>query len=258
MKNIFTLLSLISLWLNFPLFSQITVNGTLDESNYVLIASKLNNNQGFGSNIDITAIVYYADVSNSVLYLGIKGKLDVSNNNGIGILLNISGTGSPAGRAAGSTLGGGGGYHYIGANDGPNFKAGFEVDYMFAFNPGSGSSSVYFDAAKWNGDTKTMEYQGSCNQTGTSAQNSQATGGVFAQNSITFAFNNSGGSNTGLEMAIPFAQIGANNNMSIQILAFVVSNTAYFSNVTIPGNVSGSNLGFNPDFGTLSGGHLLY
>ncbi len=64
-------------------------------SNYVLIASKQNNNQGFGSNIDITSIVYYADVSNSVLYLGIKGKLDVSNNNGIGILLNISGEGSP-------------------------------------------------------------------------------------------------------------------------------------------------------------------
>ncbi len=52
-------------------------------------------------------------------------------------------------------------------------KAGFEVDYMFAFNPGSGSTSVYFDAAKWNGNTKTMEYQGSCNQAGTSAQNSQ-------------------------------------------------------------------------------------
>jgi hypothetical protein len=125
---------------------------------------------------------------------------------------------------------------------------------MFAFNPGNGSSSVYWDAASHVGGGSVAEYQGSCDQSGTASTNSSAAGGIFTQNSITFAFNNDGAANHGLEMAIPFSEIGANSSMSIQVFAFVVSSTGYFSDVTVPGNVTPGNLGFDADFSTLAGG----
>lgn len=237
-------------------FSQVTINGDLSESEYLSIGTKQNNNQGFGSNIDVSKIVYYVD--GSYLYLGVEGKLDVSNYNGIGVWINISGSGSPTGKSAGQALGiQSSSGHYIGANNDSsyvNFKADFEVDYMFAFNPGASSSYVYFDAAK-HVTSSVIEYQGSCDQSGTSATNSNASGSVFSQNSITFAFNNSGNTNKGLELKIPLNQLSATTSHLIEVFAFVVSNTAYFSDVTVPGNVSNGNLGFNPDFSTLSGGY---
>lgn len=235
-------------------FSQITINGDLTESAYTTIGTKQNSNNGFGTNIDVSKIVYYVDTT--YLYLGVEGKLDVTNNNGIGLWINVTGTGSPSGKSSGQSLGiqstSG---HYIGANNtsNVNFKADFEVDYMFAFNPGSGSSYVYFDAAK-HVTSSVIEYQGSCDQLGNSATNSSAGGSVFSQNSITFAFNNSGTSNKGLELKIPLSQLGATTSHSIEVFAFVVSSTAYFSDVTVPGNVSSGNLGFNPDFSSLIGG----
>jgi hypothetical protein len=238
-------------------FAQPTVDGDLGDAQYILLATKANSNSGFGSNIDVTKIYYYPDVGNSHLYLGVAGKLNTGSNDGIGVWLNVTGTGSPTGKASGQALGiqstGG---HYIGANnDGGNvnFKADFEVDYMFAFNPGGGASSVFFDAAK-HVTSSVIEFQGSCNQTGTSATNSSAGGTVFGQNTITFAFNNGGGATQGLEMRIPFAQIGATSAMQIEVFAFVVSSTAFFSDVTVPGNRTGGNPGFNADFSTMSGG----
>lgn len=236
-------------------YSQITINGDLSESEYVSIGTKQNSNNGFGDAIDVSKIVYYVD--STYLFLGVEGKLDVSNNNGIGIWINVSGSGSPNGKTAGQSLGiQSSGGHYIGAGNNSanvNFKADFEVDYMLAFNPGGGSSNVYFDAAK-HVSTSVIEYQGTCDQSGNSATNSNASGNVFTQNSITFAFNNSGTSNKGLELRIPLTELGADTSHSIEVFAFVVSATAYFSDVTVPGNVSGGNLGFNPNFGSISGG----
>ncbi len=150
------------------------------------------------------------------------------------------------------------GGHYIDDNNGTqlDFKADLEVDFEFAFNPGGGPYWVYFDAAKWTSPTTyAVNYQGSCNQSGTPAQNSNEDGTVFAQNSITFAFNNSGSDNIGLEIAIPFSQLGPNVTSAngIQIFAFVVSADAYFSNVTVPGNIAGNNPGYNVNFNALSG-----
>ncbi len=191
-----------------------------------------------------------------MLYLGFVGKLDVTNDNALGVWLNISGTGSPTGLAAGSSLGFSGAGNYMDGDNGSNidFKADFEVDYMFAFNPGGGNTSVYWDASSHVGGGSVAEYQGSCDQSGTPAANSNAGGGIFTQNSITFAFNNGGGADQGLEMAIPFSELGANSTMSLEAFAFIVSSTGYFSDVTTPGNVAGGNLGNNPDFSTLAGG----
>ncbi len=253
MKKLFTSLSIILLF-SIALIAQPVVNGDLSDAQYTTIATKANSNNGFGSAIDVSKIVYYADDANSMLYIGVVGKLDVTNNNAIGVWLNVTGTGSPTGVTAGTSLGfSGGGSYMSGGGTNQNFKADFEVDYMFAFNPGNGSSSVYWDASKLIGGN-TAEYQGSCDQSGTTATNGSAAGGIFTQNSISFAFNNGGGANQGLEMAIPFSEIGATSAMSIQAFAFVVSSDGYFSDVTVPGDITGGSLGYNPDFSTLSGG----
>lgn len=236
-------------------FSQPTIDGSLNDSDYILWATKGNTNSGFGTAIDISKLYYAVDVVNSVLFLGVAGKLDVGSDNGIGVWLDVKGTGSPTGASAGSNLGFSGAGHYIDGNAGSNisFKADFEVDYMFAFNPGGGSSSVFFDAAKRIGGTF-ARFQGSCNQTGTSATNNNANGTVFSLNSITFAFNNGGGATQGLEMRIPLSEIGATTSMQIEIFAFVVSSTGFFCDVTVPGNRTGGNPGFDADFGSYSGG----
>lgn len=240
---------------SFNLYSQITIDGNLSETQYISLATKQNTNQGFGENIDVTEIVYYIDDVNSILYLGVKGKLNVNSNDGIGIWLNISGTGSPTGTSAGNSLGGiSSAGHYMQDASNPNFKADFEVDYMFAINPGTSNSNCYVDAASRVG-TPAGVYLGNCGQSGSSTDYS-TTGTVFNSGyTITFAFNNSGSTNTGFEIKIPFGAIGASSSMELTAFAFIVSNTAFFSNVTVPGNVSGDNLGFNPNFNTLSGGY---
>jgi hypothetical protein len=235
-----------------------TVDGDLSESAYVTIATKLNSNSGFGPNIDVTAIKLYRDEANQVLYIGIPGKLDTINFNGIGLWLDIasaSSTGITAGNGLGSNGSGG---HYMGAAE-AGFAADFEVDYMFAFNPGAGSTSVFFDVVKLVGG-RTPQYLGASNQSGDPATSINS--GVFDTGSVTFAFDNSGAADKGLEMAIPYDQIGLTPGASnIYAFAFVVSNTAFFSDVTVPGNVplpDGTNplenAGFNPDFNALSGG----
>jgi hypothetical protein len=236
------------------LFAQPSIDGLLTDPQYSQVAIKMNTNAGFGSNIDVSKIVYFADYTNSVLYLGVESKLDGSGN-GLGVWLNVTGTGSPSGKAAGQALGiwpGGG--HYIGGNGGSNmnFKADFEVDYMFAFNNGGGTN-CWFDAGKHVGSSVGY-YQGNCNLTGTPSTNSNENGTVFTQNTLMFAYDNAGAPNTGLEIAIPFSQIGATSAMDIEVFAFIVSGSSWFSDVTVPGNKTGGNPGFDADWGSYSGG----
>lgn len=255
MKNVLTIIFSVIIVVSSLTIAQPTINGDLSDAQYISIATKQNSNAGFGGSIDVNEIVYYPDFANSILYLGIKSKLDTGNDNGLGVFLNISGTGSPTGVAPGTELGFDGAGHYMdgesgGTND--NFKADFEVDYMFAFNPGGGNTTVFWDASKLIGGN-TAEYQGSCDQSGTATTNSNAGGGIFSQNSVTFAYNNSGGANNGLEISIPFSELGASTVMNVNAFAFIVSSSGFFSDVTVPGNVTGGNPGFNADFSTLSG-----
>ncbi len=231
--------------------AQITVDGDLSESAYKTIGTKQNSNAGFGSSIDVSRIVYYADNTNNALYIGVVGKLNTANDDGIGIWLNIT---SQTGAAAGTVLGIAGGGHYIDGDNGTNlnYKADFEVDYQFAFNPGNGTTNVYFDAAE-NIGTASTQYFGQTDQSGTSATAPSADG-IFTANSITWAFNNGGGTNTGVEIRIPYSELGASSSDFIEVFAFVVSSTAWFSDVTVPGNVTTGNPGQNVDFGALSGG----
>ena len=247
-------------------FAQITVDGNLNESQYDTLATKRNTNSGFGTAIDVSKIVYYPDVTNSILYFGVVGKLDVSTNNAIGVWIHVLGPGAPDSAVSGTVLGAtsSNAQSYI-TGDGSNgtnvaYKADFPVTFEFAFNPGYGSSSVYFNAAKWNGSAIVFNYQGFCNQSGTSATNSSEDGTVFGLNTVTFAFNNGGGTNQGLEMAIPFSQLGSSVTSadSIQAFAFVASHDAYFSDVTVPGNITTGNPGYNVTFNTISAGQPFH
>lgn len=235
-----------------PIFinAQPIVDGDLSDAAYVTIATKLNANAGFGSATDVNSIRFYTDVVNEKLYLGVAGKLDVGTNNGIGVWLNFSG---PNGASAGTPLGFDGAGHYMdgqggGIND--DFIADFEVDYMFALNPGANTTSVFLDAASLVGGT-TPQYLGASDQIGgtVTETNVFGTGG-----SSTFAFNNGGGSNQGFEIVFDLIALGISPEMTMQAAAFVVSETGFFADVTVPGNASGGNLGFNPDFGATPGG----
>ena len=232
------------------LYENPTLDGSFSDPMYIEIADKQNLNAGFGSNIDVNRIVYYADTHSSTLYLGFEGKLNTGSNDGIGFWLGFD---ELAGVPAGTALGGSPGGHYMGGNGGanPNFRADFEVDYMFAVNPGGGAADVFFDAVKLVG-VRTAQYLGSTNQSGTAAGNLNS--GFFSANSVWFSFNNDGALNNGFEMGIPFNQLGVTSMGEVTAFAFVTSSSGFFSDVTVPGSVTGGNPGFDVNFSTLAGG----
>jgi len=232
------------------LFENPTVDGNLSDPMYQTIATKQNTNSGFGPNINVNKIVYYADVNTSFLYIGIEGKLNTGSTDGIGFWFGFD---ELTGSSAGVSLGGSPGGHYTSGNGGanPNFKADFEVDYMFAVNPDGGATDVFFDAVKLVG-ARTAQYLGQTNQSGTAAPNINSN--FISVGSVLFAFNNDGALNHGFEMCIPFSELGVTSAGELNVFVFVVSSTAFFSDVTVPGNVSGGNPGFDADFSTLAGG----
>jgi alpha-amylase len=239
---------------NFPAVP--TIDGDLSDAQYITLATKLNSNQGFGPNIDVSRIAYFADIVNQQLYIGFVGKLNTTNSDGIGFWLDFSeASGTPAGTSLGGVVGAG---HYMGDTDPlhSGFKGDFEVDYMFALNPGASATNVYVDALKRVGGN-TPSYLGNCGSSGTPITGPSAPG-AFSTNSVTFAFNNGGLANQGLEMKIPFSELGVTSSGTLRAFAMVVSGTAYFSDVTVPGNVPAfsplTNPGFNVNFGTLAGG----
>jgi len=228
--------------------AQPTVDGDLSDTDYVTMATKQNSNASFGSNIDVIEIVYYADDGNQTLFFGIKGKLDTGTDNAIGFWWNFS---NQTGASSGDELGFDGAGHYMdgesgGTND--NFKADFEVDYMFAMNPGNGSTSVFYDAASKIGGN-TSNFLGQSDQSGNQSTNSNSDGTLFTKDAITFAFNNGGSANQGFEMSIPYSELGITSLETFEAFAFIVSNSGFFSNVTVPGDLTGTDQpGFNADF----------
>ena len=238
------------------------VDGNLSDTQYIPLATKLNTNMGFGPNIDVTQIVYYPELTHGALFIGLKGKLNTASSDGIGLWLDFS---EVTGEAAGTDLGGvPNAGHYMGNTGNNGYDADFEVDYMFAINPGGGSSSVFFDASKLVG-TNTSDFLGSTDQAGTpelgptDSLDNNGNPAFFRRPSVAFAFNNAGAPQTGFEFAIPFSELGLTpaqaerifrrgGGGTFQAFAFVVSSSAYFSNVTVPGNVTAGNLGFNPSF----------
>ncbi len=244
------------------------LDGDVSDDLYLPLATKQNDNLGFGPNIDVTEIVYYPDLFNEVLFLGVKGKVNTASSDGFGIWLGFDGlSGRPAGQPLGGVPNAG---HYMGDGANADFRADFEVDYMFALNPAGGADSVFIDVVSFVGDPAgRADYLGSADQSGTPSfgppDDVDNSGNPATFNAAAFTFSNAGTGQTGFEIALPFADLGLSaTNFTggvgdLTTFATVVSSTAYFSNVTVPGNASGTadpggNLGFNADFSALAGG----
>lgn len=231
--------------MDFPFF----VNGRFNEG-YAFIGGSQNQNQGFGPNMALRRVGYAYD--SNYVYVAVQTKLDKTNSNGMVVLLNFDNiTGVPAGQALGGITGGG---HLFGDQANPNWKMGFEVDMAFVINAGGNDSIAYLDAAKYFNGVKTGQYIGSAYNSGTGA-NGPSVAGIFAENAIRFALDSAYDNRRGFEIRIPKSElnnIGFSGN--IQMAAFIVSNSAYFSDLSVPGNITGGNVGFNPDFGTVAGG----
>jgi hypothetical protein len=144
------------------------IDGDLSYPQYYSLASKQNQNSGFGNSIDVSRIYVRQDRVNQKLYLGLKCRLNTASSDGIGLFLDFT---DIQGLPAGSSLGGDPGGHYMGNTGNSDFKADFETDYMFAINPGGGNSSVYFDAVSFR-NGRNAQYIGSCDQIGNSTHGS--------------------------------------------------------------------------------------
>ncbi|MBI5474051.1 MAG: DUF1939 domain-containing protein [Ignavibacteriae bacterium] len=229
------------------------IDGVLTDAAYDTLATKRNTNSSFGTSIDITKIVYYADVQNQMLYLGLVCKMSTGSSDGLGLWLNFDQTtGLPAGTELGHVPGAD--LHYMVADSG-KFKAGFEVDWMFSMNNGASAQNFYPNVLKRVGGT-VASFLGAADQSGTPVTGPSISG-AFTANSVQFAYNQSNNGTTGFEIKIPFGELGITSAANMQAFAFVVSSTAYFSDVTVPGNVSSAfdaNLAWNPNFLTLPGG----
>lgn len=223
------------------------INGRFNED-YTTIGVKQNNNLGFGPNMYANKIRYGYDNDN--LYLAIEGRLNKTSSDGIALFIDISDVnGAPAGTPLGGVPGAG---HLFGNTGNNNFKMDFEVDYGFVINTGGSDSVYYIDAVRYNA-AAAGQYIGSGKIDG-SAFMGPASPGVFSANSLTIACDSAFGTNRGWEMKIPLSELGTTLGAQIKVFAVVSSSTAFFSNVTVPGNVSGDNLGFNPDFALVPGG----
>lgn len=240
MKKIITLLSFTACMAS-TAFGQITMDGLLNEASYTTIATRGTTMPSFGTGIDATTIKVRQGAG--VVYIGVTGFLDPTNSNAIGLLLNFSSTSHPSaltGAAVGTDLrvtNGGGFINY-------HVKTGFEVDYAFNLNPGGSATNCYVNAAKYIGST-TESYLGNIEQTGFETADVGATG-FFASSGVGMAFKRDlANANAGFEVKIPFSALGLPNNaqLSVQAFAFVASETAYFSNITLPGTPTTGQLG---------------
>ncbi|MCH8567668.1 MAG: DUF1939 domain-containing protein [Balneolales bacterium] len=236
---------------------QFRVDGVLNEPQYILMAEKENDNSGFGPNKNVQAIYYFADADS--LYIGIEAQMLLGDDDVIGLFLDFE---EVDGLPAGSPLGGAtGAVSFLNAADPAqhDFAMDFEVDYGFVW---AGSQNrLLMSVADYTGDEKLGKLvlpAGSSPQANGTTGIGPAEDGLFPANSIRYAMLNTGEANNGIEMALSLQDLGVSGG-HVRAFAFIVSGTAYFSNVTVPGNASGTadsfgNLGFNVDFGAIEGG----
>jgi Secretion system C-terminal sorting domain len=253
MKKIYALCALLCALSNVG-FAQFTVDGNMNEAGYTTTIAKQNSNYCFfPPNTDnITAIKVGKDASN--LYIGVVGNMDITTSNNIMLLINFS---QPTGVPAGTPLN-------VAMAGGPfekNFSAGMEVDYMIRMNSGSGPN-CYVNAMKRVG-TNVEGYLENPGVGGMSLGGLTG-GGVFGSPGVAISFLNTGTATSGFEIKIPFASVSISASNTVQVFAVVVSNDGYFSDITVPGNVTGGCLGYDGirtgtpssplNFNTLAGG----
>lgn len=211
------------------------VDGTRSESRYRTMALKQNDNDGFGLGKNVKGL-YLAD-SPDTIYVFLESQIPLTDADGIGLMLDFSerdglAAGSPVSTVPGAA-------HYLNSADPDHtsYSFDFEVDLGFAlFGMQSGQPGV--SMADFTGTTPTGRLL------------------PLGGDSIRYAFRKTGGLREGWEIAIPRDAIGVSGGL-VRGVAFVVSSTAYFSNVLVPGDTVGTadefnNLGFNVHFNTIS------
>ena len=248
-----------------------TLDGDLTDAQYQTLATERNGNSGFSQEVNVDEIVYYADPESEVLFLGVVGHIpENGSSDGIALWLDFNQlAGAPAGTALGQD--GIGAAHYLSGDNGSrlDFEADFEVDYLFAVESAGTADQVFLHGMSLVG-TPVADFIGTTDLTGTAVLgpedevNNVGGAPLFSQNNVAFAFSNAGYwsdggtdpmTQTGLEMAIPFNQLGLDAAGAARLtagdfraFAIVSSNTAYFSDVSVPGDIAPGNIGFSPDF----------
>lgn len=233
------------------------IDGVINEPQYILMAEKANDNFGFGPNKDVRAIYYFADADS--LYIGIEGEMVIGDNDGIGLFLDFD---ELDGHPAGSPLGGvPGATSFLNSTEpgSQDFAMDFEVDFGFVWI--GAQNRVLMSVADYTGEEKegfVVLPSGSSPSPNGQTGIGPAESGIFPQNSIRYAMRNDGSENHGIELALSLSDLGVGQG-SFRAFAFIVSGTAYFSNVLLPGDAEGNaddfgNFGFGVDFGSIDGG----
>jgi len=237
--------------------AEVRMDGVINEPQYVQIAERLNDNAGFGPDNSVDALYYYADADS--IYIAIESRMAIGGGDGIGIILDfdeISGisAGEPLGGAEGAVV-----FLNPASAANHNFSMDFEADYGIALI--GSQSRVLMSLADYTGEEKAGKVVLSADE---SPLPDGSTGvgpledGLFPANSIRYAMLNDGEATHGVEMAFSLEDLGITGG-NVRAFAFIVSSTAYFSNVLVPGDAEGDadafgNFGFNPDFTDIEGG----
>jgi len=260
MRKATALLLSVGFLLAFPLVAvgQPTIDGDLTDSEYTIVANP-DDADGFGGGADVDSLLYHVDVNQGEVYVAVAGRLGpeivFDDINNIGIWINVTGgDSSPSGLPAGDTLGLkiDQDHRYLTGNfadaeepdNNTNFTADFEVDFMTAVGPtfNNPASDAIAVVGNHTTDPSSIVPFDTTDQSGTSATDTEGLG-------IEYAFLNSDDETTGVEWKIPFDAIGATSSNSIEVFAFGVSSTAFFSNEVIPGNASNlDNPGTDPQW----------
>lgn len=236
-----------------------TIDGTINEPAWVQFGQKQNDNLGFGETKDVKALNIYAQ--DDTLYIGLESALAQLENNGdgIGVMLQFS---ELEGKAAGTPLGATpGAVHFLNPGDGNiDYTMDFDVDLGISLS--WANQRVILSMARYGESVNeglvvlpaTSAPRGN-GEMGIGPLNSD---GFLPENSVKYAFREGGNPGQGLEIAISKSAIGISEG-DVRGFAFIVSGTAYFSNVTLPGTAEGTadefgNLGFDAEFYERPGG----
>lgn len=236
--------------------AEIRIDGVINEPQYVKIAERMNDNEGFGPNNLVDALYYY--VQNDTLYIAIEARMVINGGDGIGLILDFDDkTGLPAGTSLGGAEGA-----VVFLNPEParrNFRMDFEADYGIAII--GSQNRVLMSMADYTGEEKAglivLPAADSPLPNGSTGVGPEEDG-LLPANSIRYAMLNDGQPQNGVEIALSLADLGVTGG-NFRAFAFIVSSTAYFSNVLVPGDGVGNadafgNFGFSPNFATAAGG----
>lgn len=255
--------------------AQPTIDGTITAGEgYALVYQNLSSNMGFGTGNQLGALYYsYRSAPTPTLYIGITGRINDANNivlfldfdsyNGRGTSTMAGATSSSLGvfSTSGSTSCGTTG----GGIQGARMSTGFDADYIFAFNRGNGSSTLFADVMRLSTNAPPidgyMEHSninagGMPNQSGDAANLTLPFNAVPCANppaSMRLAFRNNydpaSNPNSGIEFALSVAGMcGVAEGDFVRFFVAITNQSGEFSNVTIPALPPGTtNRGCNPD-----------